>query len=84
MANPTFPGQPYDAPSFIEKASKAVAGGVTGAATGGVGSSIALALSDGSISGADVWAIVTIALAGFVTGFAGVYAAPANATGAAK
>ena len=74
MSTPTTP----DAPSFLERSKKAIAGGVTGAVSAG---SVALtsALSDGAIDGGDGWLIAGAVVGGFAVGFAGVWAAPANA-----
>lgn len=68
-----------DAPSFWARTKKAVAGGIAGLATGGLGSAITAALSDGSITGDEVWSIIGLAVGGFLVGFGAVYAAPANA-----
>ena len=73
MSNP-----PPDKPSFLARSRKALAGGITGAVTAG---SVALqsALADGEISQTDAWTIAGAVLGGFAVGFAGVWAAPANA-----
>ncbi|MCT1363298.1 membrane protein [Microbacterium phage Footloose] len=68
-----------DAPSFWARTKKALAGGIAGLATGGVGSAITAALSDGAIAGDEVWSIIGLAVGGFLVGFGAVYAAPANA-----
>ncbi|MDH5134083.1 MULTISPECIES: hypothetical protein [unclassified Microbacterium] len=68
-----------DAPSFWARTKKALAGGIAGLATGGVGSAITAALSDGAITGDEVWSIIGLAVGGFLVGFGAVYAAPANA-----
>ncbi|MEW2010321.1 hypothetical protein AB0300_12695 [Microbacterium sp. NPDC078814] len=68
-----------DAPSFWARTKKAFAGGIAGLATGGVGSAITAALSDGAITGDEVWSIIGLAVGGFLVGFGAVYAAPANA-----
>lgn len=67
-----------DAPSFWARTKKALAGGIAGLATGGVGSAITAALSDGAITGEEVWSIIGLAVGGFLVGFGAVYAAPAN------
>jgi len=69
-----------DAPSFWARTKKAFAGGIAGLTTGGLGSAITAALSDGAVSGDEVWGIVALAVGGFVVGFGAVYVAPANAT----
>ncbi|WP_315106407.1 hypothetical protein [uncultured Microbacterium sp.] len=68
-----------DAPSFWARTKKALAGGIAGLATGGVGSAITAALSDGAITGDEVWSVIGLAVGGFLVGFGAVYAAPANA-----
>lgn len=65
--------------SFLAKSRKALAGGITGLVTGSVGTSIAAAISDGTITSGEAWGIVGVAVGGFVLGFAGVWAAPRNA-----
>lgn len=67
---------PNTGAGFVARARKAFTAGITGAATGGVGTAIAGALADGAIDGGEVWAIVSVAVAGFVVGFASVYAVP--------
>lgn len=69
-----------DGPSFWARTKKALAGGIAGLTTGGLGSAITAALSDGAVSGDEVWGIVALAVGGFVVGFGAVYVAPANAT----
>ena len=69
---------PESSASFLAKAKKAVAGGIAGAATA-IGGGMATAFSDGSFSQADAWTVAGLAVAGFVIGFAAVYAAPKNA-----
>lgn len=66
-------------PSFLATARKAVAGGFAGLATGGIGTAITAAFSDGQITGAEGWQIAAIAVGGFLVGFGAVFAAPANA-----
>lgn len=73
------PNQPTDGPGFLAKARKALAGGITGAITGGAATALASAFSDGSINGQEAWAILGLTVGGFALGFAGVYAAPKNA-----
>ncbi len=68
-----------DAPSFLARARKAVAGGVAGLATGGLGSAVTAALSDGVVTGAEAWQVAAFAIGGFFVGFGTVFAAPANA-----
>lgn len=68
-----------DAPSFWARTKKALAGGIAGLATGGVGSAITAALSDGAITGDEVWSIIGLVVGGFLVGFGAVYAAPKNA-----
>jgi uncharacterized membrane protein YedE/YeeE len=68
-----------DAPSFWARTKKALAGGIAGLATGGLGSAITAALSDGAITGDEVWSIIGLAVGGFLVGFGAVYAAPKNA-----
>lgn len=67
--------------SFLDRSRKALAGGVTGAVTAG-GTALTTALVDGSISGGDGWLLLGAVLGGFAIGFAGVWAAPANAPSA--
>lgn len=68
-----------DAPSFWARTKKALAGGIAGLTTGGLGSAVTAALSDGSITGDEVWGIIGLAVGGFLLGFGAVYAAPKNA-----
>ena len=72
------PNPVTDGPSFLARTKKAIAGGIAGLATGGVGSAVTAALSDGAVTGAEVWGIVALAIGGFFVGFGTVYAAPAN------
>lgn len=64
--------------SFLDRSRKALAGGVTGAVAAG-GTALTTALVDGSISGGDGWLLLGAVVGGFAVGFAGVWAAPANA-----
>lgn len=68
-----------DAPSFLARTKKAIAGGIAGLATTGIGSAVTAALADGAITGDEVWGIVALAVGGFFVGFGTVYAAPKNA-----
>lgn len=70
---------PNTAAAFLATARKAVAGGIAGLIAGGAGSAIAAASADLTITAAEWWQIAALAFGGFVVGFAGVYAAPANA-----
>lgn len=74
---PTFEGVDSGA-SFLARARKAVAGGLAGMATGGVGTAVTAALSDGVVTGAEAWQVLAFAVGGFLIGFGTVYAAPAN------
>lgn len=74
MSTPTTP----DGPSFLARSKKAIAGGITGAVAAG-STALTTALSDGSINSADGWLIAGAVVGGFAVGFAGVWAAPANA-----
>lgn len=65
--------------TFLQRARKAVAGGIAGLATGGIGTAITAAISDGQVTGAEGWQIVAIAVGGFAVGFGSVFLAPANA-----
>lgn len=67
-----------DQSSFLSRSKKAIAGGVTGAVASG-STALTAALADGDIQGGDVWLIVGAIVGGFAVGFAGVWAAPANA-----
>lgn len=67
-----------DAPSFWARTKKALAGGIAGLATGGIGSAVTAALSDGAVTGDEAWGIVGLAVGGFLLGFGAVYAAPKN------
>lgn len=69
-----------DGPSFVARARKAIAGGVAGLATGGLGTAITAAASDGTVTAAEGWQIAAVAVGGFLLGFGAVFAAPANAT----
>lgn len=73
--------EPVDASAagFLATVRKAVAGGIVGAITGGAGSAIAAAIGDLTITAAEAWGIAGLLVGGFAVGFAGVYAAPANA-----
>jgi len=66
-----------DKASFLAKTSKAFAGGVTGLVAA-VGTSVGVAFADGKFDESDIWVTLTALIGGFVVGFAGVYAAPAN------
>lgn len=68
-----------DAPTFLQRARKAVAGGVAGLAAGGLGTAISAAISDGQVTSGEVWQIAALAVGGFALGFGAVFAAPANA-----
>jgi hypothetical protein len=77
----THEAQPvHNGPTFLARTRKAVAGGIAGLATGGIGTAITSAVSDGTVTGAEGWQIVTIAIGGFLVGFGAVFLAPANAT----
>lgn len=67
-----------DAPSFLARSKKAVAGGITGAVTAG-STALTAALADGNLNSSDAWLIAGAVVGGFAVGFAGVWAAPANA-----
>lgn len=67
-----------DGPSFWARTKKAIAGGIAGLTTGGLGSAVTAALSDGAVTGDEVWGIIGLAVGGFLLGFGAVYAAPAN------
>lgn len=73
----TTPATP-DRPSFLARSKKAIAGGITGAVAAG-STALTTALGDGVLSGADGWLIAGAVVGGFAVGFAGVWAAPANA-----
>jgi hypothetical protein len=75
----TLDDMPADAPGFLARSKKAIAGGIAGLATGGLGSAITAALADGSVDSADLWGVASIALGGFLLGFLTVWNAPANA-----
>lgn len=75
MSTPATP----DGASFFARSKKAIAGGITGAVAAG-STALTSALADGSLSGSDGWLIAGAALGGFAVGFAGVWAAPANAS----
>lgn len=66
-------------PTFLQRARKAVAGGIAGLAAGGLGTAISAAISDGQVTGGEVWQIVALAVGGFAVGFGSVFLAPANA-----
>lgn len=68
---------PTNAPSFLAKSKKAVAGGIAAAATA-AGGALAVAFGDGSFSEADAWTVAGLVVGGFVAGFAAVWNAPAN------
>lgn len=70
---------PGTAAGFLAGVRKAVAGGIVGAVTGGAGSTFAAAIADLTITSSEGWSIAGAILAGFALGFAGVWAAPANA-----
>lgn len=65
--------------SFLAKSKKALGGGITAAAVG-LTATLTPALSDGVITTDELWKVATLTLGGFVLGFAGVWATPANAT----
>lgn len=69
-----------DRPSFLARSKKAIAGGITGAVAAG-STALTTALADGALSSADGWLIAGAVVGGFAVGFAGVWAAPANAEG---
>lgn len=73
MSNPT-----NDKASFLARSKKAIAGGVTGAVAAG-STALTTALADGALDGGDGWLIAGAVIGGFAVGFAGVWAAPANA-----
>lgn len=74
MSTPITP----DAPSFLARSKKAIAGGIAAGATAG-STAVATAFSDGVFDQADVWIVISAVVGGFAVGFAGVWAAPANA-----
>lgn len=78
MSTPTTPVT--DGPSFLARTKKAIAGGIAGLATGGVGTAVTAALADGAVTGDEVWGIVGFAVGGFFVGFGTVFYAPRNAT----
>lgn len=66
-------------PGFLARSRKALAGGITGLVTGTAGTALVAAIADGVISSQEGWTILAAAVGGFLVGFAGVWAAPANA-----
>lgn len=72
--DPTEPS----APGFLARSKKALAGGIAGLVTGGLGSAISAAFSDGTVTGAEGWQILGVAIGGFLVGFATVWVAPKN------
>ena len=66
-----------DAPSFLARSKKAIAGGITGAVAAG-STALTTALADGSFDATDGWVLAGALVGGFFVGFAGVWAAPAN------
>lgn len=68
-----------DRASFLARSRKAIAGGITGAVAAG-STALTTAAADGTISAADGWVIAGAVVGGFAVGFAGVWAAPANAS----
>jgi hypothetical protein len=67
-----------DRASFTARSRKAIAGGITAAVAAG-STALATAAADGLISSADGWVVAGAVVGGFAVGFAGVWAAPANA-----
>ena len=67
-----------DQPGFLARSKKAVAGGITAGAAA-LATSLAPAIADGIFTWPDeFWPVATFTIGGFVLGFAGVWAAPAN------
>lgn len=77
MSNDTTPVT--SGPTFVQRTRKAIAGGIAGLATGGIGTAISAALSDGQVTPAEGWQIAAVAVGGFALGFGTVFAAKANA-----
>ena len=67
-----------DKASFVARSRKAIAGGITGAVAAG-STALTSAAADGRIDAAEGWIIAGAVVGGFAVGFAGVWAAPANA-----
>lgn len=68
-----------DSNGFIARSKKAVAGAITGAAIA-IGAQLPGAIADGVFTVPEFWTVFTFTVGGAVIGFAGVWAAPANAS----